>query len=142
MKKLIVIMIGVLLIVGYLLASGFLPECKDTDTGWECRFNNDLMKELYQTQCHGYFHCTAMCFTYFCDLPYDDAGKECSSSEQCKGHCVVDTSYIKQNYPNMTWITNCSEPCSGTCSKYPLRTCDWWYEVNNSTIEQHAVMCD
>ena len=76
---------------------------------------------------------------------FDDDGEECSNSEECKGGCTIDREFIINNYPEIELNSSgysgditCKDACTGTCSEYPLRKCDWWFEVDNGTIIDHT----
>lgn len=150
-KKIIIggIILGIIIIIFIFL----YPKCEDTKTGWQCKFNyiSIIAEGLYKQKCEnqsGIWKCYGFClphYTHSCDFPFDDAGKECTNSQQCKGKCVVDFEYVEKNYPDREgWKDiNCTDSCKGTCAKYPLGTCDHWFEVNNNVIEDHTgLLCD
>ena len=66
----------------------------------------------------------------WCYFPYEDAGKKCTNSGQCKGKCITDDKECKSN-------------CFGKCSKYPLNDCDNYIEVfKGELMRKPVVICD
>jgi len=148
-KKIIIVMI--VIIFTFIII--FSSKCRDTKTGWACEFSyfNIISEGLYEQKCEmqgGRWSCYGFCLPYYthsCDFPYDDVGKECYNSQQCKGKCIVDFEYVEKNYPGRVEYEdiNCTDLCKGTCSEYPLMMCDHWFEVNNTKIEDHTgLICD
>lgn len=125
--------------------------CNKTETGWYCVSMNESAEAKFKTVCEsqgGIWKCYGEClpfYEHYCDFPFDDAGKECVNSQQCKGKCIVDFEYVQQNYPDRIPYENftCMAECEGRCAEYPLRMCDWWFELNNGIIEDHTgILCD
>jgi len=137
-----------------------IPDCKNSEAGWDCRFKipffiDKVYDVIYKEKCNnegGDWKCYGMCgflYTRFCDFPLDDAGKECTNSEQCKGRCIIEETEIKKQYPNLEnyayYEINCTDPCpTGRCSKDMLRLCDYTLpELNDGIItKQMIAMCD
>jgi len=163
MKKNIIAIIFILIIS----ASAFFffkvpePQCRSTDSGWSCSFgytdNLSTIEKIkenieeYKQKCSedgGKWNCYGRCgyfTTRYCDIAFDDEGEECSNSEECKGGCTIDREFITNNYPEIelnpsgySGDITCKDACTGTCSEYPLRKCDWWFEVDNGTIIDHT----
>jgi hypothetical protein len=153
-KKKIIVFAILILIIGIAIFVKYYylyANCKDTENGWECKFITEAADKVYEKKCEnqgGVWRCYGWCFPdyeHYCDFPFDDAGKECTNSQQCKGKCVIDSKYVQQIYPNRTGGEDivCKTDCVGKCAEYPLRHCDWWFEVNNSVVEDHTLMlCD
>ena len=169
MKK-IIIAIVVLLLIGTAAFFFFKipkPECTNTEEGWYCPFgyskNSSKIEKIeenieqYKQECSedgGKWTCSGKCLffdTYYCDIAFDDEGKECSNSEECKGGCTIDREFIINNYPEIelnpsggySGDITCKDECTGTCTKYPLRFCDWRFEVENGTIIDHTgIFCN
>ncbi|MFA6427736.1 MAG: hypothetical protein WCW16_04850 [Candidatus Magasanikbacteria bacterium] len=141
-----------IILSGILLYNNYSsPTCKQTETGWQCEFNSQKAVDEYEQKCRqegGKFICYGMClpeYTHYCDFRFDDAGKECTSSEQCKGVCDVSREYVQTNYPHRNEYESieCIGTCKGSCSKYVHRDCEWWFEINNNIIEDHtSILCD
>jgi hypothetical protein len=110
----IVVIAGIFILINYVLS-----DCKNSEAGWECRFKIPFIDRVYREKCNiqgGLWKCYGMCgFTYtrFCDLPLNDAGKECTNSEQCEGSCVVEQATIEKQYPDQkyAWEINCTTSC-------------------------------
>lgn len=91
---------------------------------------------------------------FYCDFPYEDAGKPCNNSKQCEGECNMDYFYVMSKYPvearseNYSYEEghhfNCTDNCTGYCSSLLIRWCDWRFEVNDGIITGHniGVFCD
>ena len=158
-KKILIIItgtIGIILVTSILVfAKGQYSmdttTCKNTETGWQCEFGDEKATQKYENQCKdegGRWKCFGLClpqYIHYCDFPFSDAGQECSDSKQCNGTCITTKEYVETNYPNRKEFEDitCSGTCKGTCTTYPLRSCEWWFEVNNNTIEDHTgIFCD
>ncbi len=165
MKK-IIIAIVVLILISTSVFFFFKipePECRSTEAGWYCSFgyseNSSKRKKIkenieeYKQKCSedgGKWNtdCRGRCgyfTTRYCDIAFDDEGEECSNSEECKGGCTIDREFIINNYPEIelnpsgySGDITCKDECTGTCSKYILRKCDWRFEVDNGTIIDHT----
>jgi hypothetical protein len=133
------------------LSAFFQQKCNETEVGWVCYFDDTQTSDLYGEKCEqngGMWDCSGFCMQDYprtCECPYADAGKECTNSQQCIGKCVVDTGYVAEKYPHNTRddVINCGFFCKGNCSAYPLGFCDWYYEVNDGKLENHAqIFCD
>lgn len=136
--------------------------CKRTDSGWACVLTNstnasftDKLKALdarFKGICEekeGMYRCYGFCLPFYdryCDFPFSDAGKECGSSFDCLGKCVVESDSAVPYYPEGKLLDNkavaCARECKGACSRYALRSCDRFIEVNDGTIEENHVVCD
>ncbi len=85
-------------------------------------------------------------YTRHCDFPFEDAGKECGNSNQCKGKCVVNLEEIKRFCPVEQIMGSFNsfkcEGVKGKCSQYPLRMCDIFYELNDNIVTANFVLCD
>jgi hypothetical protein len=142
--------LGIIALVVYLIPL-LTPECKNTLTGWTCRWSDDnfplvgIIQLIYEKKCEkqggawDVYSCANVSPIYYCDFPFDDAGKERTNSQQCKGKCIVDSEYVEKNYPNRKrgeYII-CSGICKGKCSKYPLRR-KHYFEVNDNVIEEYG----
>ena len=158
-KKIVVIIIAIIGVIAFVIVFVFAKihgqktsaTCKNTKTGWECEFKNEKTTLEYENTCRvagGRWTCFGMClpeYTHYCDFPFDDAGKVCLNSQECKGTCTVPREYVEKNYPNRKEFedVDCTDTCTGTCTKYPTRDCEWWFEIHNNIVEDHTdILCD
>lgn len=126
--------------------------CEDTESGWKCNFNSEDAKESYRQKCQdegGRWSCYGQClpnYDFYCDFSLADADEECHNSDECGlGKCLISRDFVDKNYPDREIQTDvsCKKECLGKCSKYPVRDCEWWFEVNNNKIEDHSdILCD
>ena len=123
--------------------------CQKIENGWKCT-STTIGKEYEKIEkiCKAkgnIFYCEGPCDDYvFCFMPFDDAGKECINSSQCKGSCIGDYDKIINKYdsaqtPGSATKCNADDICSGTCSKIPkIGSCDWYFEVNDGFYIFHG----
>ena len=158
-NKIFIIAIIVLLtlVIGFVLAFSF--KCKNSETGWQCQIFSSLglIVDSYKNKCEtqgGYWRCEShhgkcnffgLGGIYYCDFPYDDAGKSCSESSECKGLCVVSEEYVRTNYPNIKKedCTDfpCGNACLGACTKYVLRNCEHpLFKIENGEIKNYTCL--
>lgn len=73
--------------------------------------------------------------TYTCAIANDDAGKPCTSTDQCDGRCIGKSTYIQRTAPrdkcvatvdpNFGREVQCLESFTGTCATYDtLKNCE------------------
>ena len=67
----------------------------------------------------------------FCQLPFSDAGKECTDSSQCLGNCEPPQEFLKREGGN--WVISYRENVSGTCSKFS-KGCES-HQIMNGTLD-------
>jgi hypothetical protein len=134
--------------------------CNHTDSGWFCVLTSNgvqddsrdygIVEGRMRDKCiaqGGAWKCYGFCmpsYEHYCDFPYADVGVPCRNSSQCSGVCQIDTAYVDRVFENRSRYNPIQcDSCIGNCSGYKLRTCDWWYEINNGTIEDHTgILCD
>jgi len=151
------ILILILLLIGIIVVSGCTkllknkeidePNCEVNENGWSCVLTentsmfsdytpelsrqNDELREKCENE-GGILKCYGFClpsYTRFCDFPLEDAGRECTDSDQCVGACI-------------TIDSECEENCLGECSEYILRLCDQRIEVIKGKTIQNLIICD
>ena len=121
--------------------------CQEIENGWSCDLKdrnnkNTFDKEEFRIKkvCKnkgGISDCDGPCDKIYCFMPFNDAGKKCISSDQCKGSCIGDYDKIVNKYDNAQTpgaIIKCEadDVCRGTCSEIPkIGSCIWYFEVNN-----------
>ena len=136
--------------------------CEIIDYGWSCTLTNDdnwydqnrdkfyMVDTEFRDACEeqgGTWVCYGYCepiYDHYCDFPRFDAEKECRNSGECSDKCTISFDYMDTQFPDRVRIEDVVCPdCTGSCSEYTLRFCDWWYELNNGIIEDHTgIMCD
>ncbi|MFC1662987.1 hypothetical protein ACFL04_02335 [Patescibacteria group bacterium] len=139
--------------------------CNNNENGWQCKlvpddyignFNDDweMFRQVdndYKKSCEnqdGEWTCYGLCmpsYDHYCDFPYTDVGSECSNSDQCAGKCIVGTEYVDNTFTDREGFEDIivGTDFVGSCAEYPLRECDWWYELNDGKIENHTgILCD
>jgi len=73
--------------------------------------------------------------TYSCAIKNPDAGKPCTSTDQCSGRCVGKTKYVQRTAPHDECVATidpnfgrevqCLESFTGTCAAYDkLKNCE------------------
>jgi len=74
----------------------------------------------------------------FCQLPFSDAGKECTDSSQCIGNCEPPQEFFKRE--NGNWEVSYRENVSGTCSKFS-KGCESYQIVNGTLDLESQAIC-
>ncbi|PIN95147.1 hypothetical protein COU53_00875 [Candidatus Pacearchaeota archaeon CG10_big_fil_rev_8_21_14_0_10_30_48] len=74
----------------------------------------------------------------YCQLPFSDAGKECTDSDQCLGNCVPPQNYLERE--NGNWVTPYREDVSGTCSKFS-KGCESYQIIDGILDLQSQAIC-
>ena len=149
MNKKLIIGIILLIIMGIIIFIFSYYKCEETESGWKC-YLLDKVAMFYEKKCkqdqgrwsHPGMHRLSS-NDYFCDIPFEDAGKKCLSSEECTGTCVATEDFLEKNsYAEAFSNVDCIGFCEGECSAYPMR-CDWHYEIDNGKIINHTeIYCD
>lgn len=130
-----IIVLVLLLGVAYFVYTTFIVAvCIKANYGWSCQFKTGISIAQYEKKCQnqgGKWTCYGFCspdYDHFCYFPYDDAGKGCLDSDQCKGSCIVAN----------------IDAAEGVCSEYPLSGCgSRYYELNNGIVESKGGdLCD
>ena len=137
--------------------------CEEIEYGWMCILNKEgdwfqegweekygTLNDAFEAVCNeqgGTWNCSGYClpsYEHYCDFLRKDAGKACTNSSDCSDKCIISFDYIATNYPDREMYNNIPCPeCTGTCSEYTVRFCDWYYELNNGIIEDNTgIMCD
>ncbi|MCU0653077.1 MAG: hypothetical protein MUD10_02350 [Candidatus Pacebacteria bacterium] len=146
-----VVCIGILLVLAAGLVYLNYGECGKTESGWSCRFKLGGAVGIYKKECErqgGEWKCYGLCsnsYDHYCDLPLGDGGKECANSDECNGLCIVDLGYAENNCVRDEadgGNTYKCENAKGACSKYNLRECNHYQELNNGVVNVNLVLCD
>jgi hypothetical protein len=138
--------------------------CQNATEGWQCNVEgnwsadrNSLNMAINLTnekseECKkqgGKWTCYGECqiyYTHYCDFLYKDAGRPCTSSSDCSGKCIIASDRItpemRKGFDQNTRSMNCTKNCIGNCAQYPLRGCDWYFELNNGRIIANDAICD
>lgn len=128
--------------------------CQEIENGWSCNLKdrnnkNTFDKEVLKIKkvCKnkgGIPDCNGPCDKIYCFMPFDDAGKECTNSSQCKGSCIGNRNKIINKYdgsqtPGAVIKCNVDDVCSGICSEIPkIGSCTWYFEVNDGFYIFHG----
>jgi len=154
-KKVIIffVIVSIPFILFKLFVTSDMPyDCQEIENGWKCssKDNYDInrIKETKKMceQKGNVFYCEGPCYPYmFCYIPFDDAGKECINSEQCKGYCEADYNMVIGKYgsthnPGASIKCDINDRCKGNCSKMSKEdsSCSWFFEVNNGYYIFHG----
>jgi hypothetical protein len=134
-----------------LIAAFFINDasCEKNKEGWSCTYKLGLAIPIYQESCEkqgGIWNCSGFClssYSHYCDFSLGDAGKECINSSECESKCVIstETAETRCSRPEGSYSFECKD-IRGECSKYRLRTCDSYFELNNGTVNYNMVICD
>ena len=108
-------------------------------------FRQKCEREGGRWECYGW--CLPM-YEHFCDFPFDDAGKECLSSADCQGECVLEewgdvNKFVDPAAGFSSDGVPCKIECKGTCATYRLSICDPHHEIAEvGIIKSYMVLCD
>jgi len=122
--------------------------CQKIENGWKCVYSDDHDVDKTKRICGqkgNISYCEGPCYPYiFCYIPFNDAGKECTNSEQCSGYCEADYDMVTNKYgdihaPTASIKCDVNDVCVGSCSKIPKGGgCIWYFEVNNGYYIFHG----
>ena len=138
-----------------LFAVSAMPDyCQEIENGWSCDLEDRNNKNTFDEEefkikriCkskRGVSDCDGPCDKIYCFMPFDDAGKECTNSSQCKGSCIGNLNKIINKYdgsqmPGAVIKCNINDVCRGACSEIPkIGSCTWYFEVNNGYYIFHG----
>lgn len=157
-KKVKILLLVILFFGGFNLLSIFKPSVlsifsKNSDPyiAWEykpiiSRYLSKFREDLYENECtriggklyklHGIMGVRRL---ISCHLPYEDKGKICNYTNECKGFCKY-TGSIPESCGGMFMGDRCvfEEDITGVCSDYPTYLFQSWYEVEGNTVISDA----
>ncbi len=162
-KKVFFIVFIFLVLIFMLSSPRELPDyCQKIESGWSCDLRNRnngnsfykeeiKIKEICKRK--GLVsYCDGPCDVVYCSIPFDDAGKECTNSSQCKGHCITKRSYneimdiLESRYKVTGFLfpgfsVKCDdddEGCKGICSEIPPLSCNWYFDIEDGYYVFHG----
>lgn len=145
--------------------------CEKKELGWSCKMNEkgDVIdffgysfgKKRLNEICNkqgGRLDCYAECYVggyHTCLFPFEDVGKSCNDSVDCRGECLVYDNEIsayaislnqgfkstgEDIYKNINKVLS-NNRYSFQCAAYDMSVCDMRLEVKGGEIIMHSTIC-